>query len=282
MLISSKDILKKAQQSGYGVPGFNFYNQDVVESIVETAEALSSPVILMITPIYIENLGLESAAFMARCVAEAARVPVALHLDHGHTYEQAQRCLEAGFTSVMIDGSELPLQENIQLTQKVVALAQKYGASVEAELGAVGGAEDMAQEGAQQKLALVDPEDAKIFVQESGIDSLAPAIGTVHGMTKKEPCLDLPLLQAVRKRVDVPLVLHGGSGLADDTIRLMIRNGISKVIVGTELKIGWMQGLTAYFKTGAYEPRFARSSAKEGVMQVVAKKIELLGSKGKA
>ena len=154
MLISSKDILKKAQQSGYGVPGFNFYNQDVVESIVETAEALSSPVILMITPIYIENLGLESAAFMARCVAEAARVPVALHLDHGHTYEQAQRCLEAGFTSVMIDGSELPLQENIQLTQKVVALAQKYGASVEAELGAVGGAEDMAQEGAQQRHGL--------------------------------------------------------------------------------------------------------------------------------
>lgn len=283
MLVPMKEMVNAARKGAYAVPGFNYYNQATVEAIVEEAEARNSPVVLMISAIYLEALGMELAFALAHQAAARAETPVALHLDHGASYELAEACVKAGFTSVMIDGSHHPYEENIKLSSRVVKMAHAKGVTVEAELGAVGGVEDAVfDEAASTGLVLVDPDQAADFVSRTGIDCLAPAIGTVHGITKREPCLNIPLLCTVRERVDVPLVLHGGSGISDDTIRELVRKGINKVNVGSELKIAWRDGLGAYFAEGGYEPRFGEKSAKESVRKTVGKKIDLLGSGGKA
>lgn len=281
MLVPMNNLVKAAQSGGYAVPGFNYYNQATAEGIVEEAEAKSSPVVLMIATVYLEFFGISVAAALGRRVAERVKTPVALHLDHGSSYELAEACVNAGFTSVMIDGSRLPYEENVALTARVVKMAHAKGVTVEAELGAVGGIED-AEHGNGHEVMLIDPEQAGDFTSRTGIDCLAPAIGTVHGITRAEPRLDLPLLEAVRKRVDVPLVLHGGSGLGDDTVRKLIRLGINKANIGSELKIAWRDGLSAFFAQGKYEPRLATLAAKEYVRKTVSKKIDLFGSAGKA
>lgn len=281
MLVPMNNLVKAAQSGGYAVPGFNYYNQATAEGIVEEAEARSSPVVLMIATVYLEFFGISVAAALGRRVAERVKTPVALHLDHGSSYELAEACVNAGFTSVMIDGSRLPYDENVALTARVVKMAHAKGVTVEAELGAVGGIED-AEHGDGHEVMLIDPEQAADFTSRTGIDCLAPAIGTVHGITRAEPRLDLPLLEAVRKQVDVPLVLHGGSGLGDDTVRKLIRLGINKANIGSELKIAWRDGLSAFFAQGKYEPRLATLAAKEYVRKTVGKKIGLFGSAGKA
>lgn len=278
-----KPLLDHAHANGYAVPAFNFYNHPSAEGIVEEAEKRSSPVILMVSGRYIRSMGLRHVAALGIQAAEKVGVPVALLLDHGDSYDLAVDCANIGFTSVMIDGSRLPIAENTALTKKVVAMARSFGVSVEAELGAVGGIEDAVFEKEEEsKLVLVDPSQAAAFVKATGIDALAPAIGNVHGLTKQEPRLDLDLLRKVRAAVDVPLVLHGGSGLSDATVREIIEIGVAKFNVGTEIKVAWRDGLMNYFNTGKYEPRLATDAAKASVSALVAKKISLAGSAGKA
>ncbi len=182
----------------------------------------------------------------------------------------------------MIDGSRLPMAGNIDLTRRTLAMARPAGVTVEAELGAVGGVEDAVYgEDEKHKLVLVDPDQAAEFVAATGVDCLAPAIGNVHGLTRQEPRLDLDLLARVRARVGVPLVMHGGTGVSDDTIRQVIRTGMAKINVGTELKVAWRRGLSGYF-AGGYEPRLGMLAAKEEIRKTVAWKIGIAGAAGKA
>ncbi len=283
MLIPMKELLLKGQKHAYAVPSFNFYNQPSVDGIVEEAEARESPVILMASGRYVRYMGLRHAAALGIQAAEKVKTPVALLLDHDDTLELAQSCAEAGFTSIMIDGSRRPIDENTALTRSVVEMARARGLTVEAELGAVGGVEDAVfGEEEEGKLVLVDPDQAAAFVKNTGVDCLAPAIGNVHGITKQSPRLDLDLLRRVRKAVDVPLVLHGGSGIEDAAVREIIAIGVSKFNVGSEIKRAWKDGLSEYFSTGKYEPRLASEAAKAAVRAVAGRKIELAGSAGRA
>lgn len=283
MLEPMKKMLVKAQNGGYAVPAFNYYNQATADGIVEEAGQLESPVILMVSGRYVKYMGLRHAAALGMQAAEQAKIPVAVLLDHGDGYELAEECADAGFSSLMIDGSRLPLADNMALTRRVTAMAAAKGISVEAELGAVGGIEDAVYgEDEESGLVLVDPAQAAGFVAATRIDCLAPAIGNVHGLTKMEPRLDLDLLKRVRAAVDVPLALHGGSGLSDETVRTIIGIGVSKFNVGTEIKVAWKNGLIDYLGSGKYEPRLAGEAAKQSVRRTVALKIDLAGSAGKA
>ncbi|MCC8165040.1 MAG: class II fructose-bisphosphate aldolase [Planctomycetes bacterium] len=283
MLVPMGDLLRRGQREGYAVPAFNFYNHPTAQGIALEAESLESPVILMVSGRYVDYMGVRHAAALGLQAAEAVRTPVAVLLDHGASLELAEACVAAGFSSVMIDGSRKPIEENTALTRAVVEFAHARGISVEAELGAVGGIEDAVfGEDDDIKLTLIDPDQAADFVRDTGIDALAPAIGNVHGLTKLEPKLDLRLLERVRQAVDVPLVLHGGSGLSDETVRTIIAIGVSKFNVGTEMKVAYRDGLREYFATGKYEPRLASEAAVAAVRKTVRRKIELAGSAGKA
>ncbi len=283
MLVPMGDLLRRGQREGYAVPAFNFYNHPTAQAIALEAESLESPVILMVSGRYVEYMGVRHAAALGLQAADAVRTPVALLLDHGATLELAESCSAAGFTSVMIDGSRKAIEDNTALTRAVVDYAHARGISVEAELGAVGGIEDAVfGEEDDIKLTLIDPDQAAQFVRDTGIDALAPAIGNVHGLTKLEPKLDLRLLERVRRAVDIPLVLHGGSGLSDETVRTIISIGVSKFNVGTEMKVAWRDGLRDYFATEKYEPRLASEAAVAAVRKTVGRKIELAGSAGKA
>ncbi|MDQ7095313.1 class II fructose-bisphosphate aldolase [Desulfosporosinus sp. PR] len=280
MLEPSIQILNKAKQGQYAVPAFNFHNLEILQAIIETAEKRRSPVILQITPTYLDKIGDVAAAAMARGVAKAAKIPVALHLDHSNSLEWIQWALEHGFTSVMIDASALPLNENIAHARKTVELARIYGATTEAELGHIGGIED-SQETGNPARALADPSGALKLVTESGIDTFAPAVGTAHGLYKFPPKINFSLIEKIGTLVKVPLVLHGGSGIPADMIREAIRKGIAKVNIGTELKAAWARSMAETLIT-EQEPWKVVLKVREAVGQVVAHKIGLCGSEGKA
>ncbi|WP_407305643.1 ketose-bisphosphate aldolase [Desulfosporosinus sp. SB140] len=280
MLEPSIQMLNKARQGQYAVPAFNFHNLEILQAIIETAENHRSPVILQITPTYLEKIGDVAAAAMARGVAKAAKIPVALHLDHSNSLEWIQWALEHGFTSVMIDASALPLNENIAHARKTVELARAHGATTEAELGHIGGIED-SQETGNPDMALADPSGAVKLVTESGIDTFAPAVGTAHGLYKFTPKINFLLIEKICTLVKVPLVLHGGSGIPDDMIREAIRKGIAKVNIGTELKVAWARSMAETLIT-EQEPWKAVLKVREAVGRVVAHKISLCGSEGKA
>ncbi|MGI9862851.1 class II fructose-bisphosphate aldolase [Moorella naiadis] len=280
MLTSSTELLSRAQKEGYAAGAFNFHNLEVLQAIIETAETEKAPVILQITPTYLEKIGATAAAAMAREAGAAARVPVALHLDHSNSLQWVIWALAHGFTSVMIDASKLPLAENIALSRQVAAAAHAVGASAEAELGHIGGVEDSVDRG-HAAAGLADPAEAARLVAESGIDALAPALGTAHGIYTSEPKIDFERLDKIRKLTPVPLVLHGGSGIPDNMIRAAIARGIAKVNIGTELKVAWAAAMQAALAGGEKEPWKAAIKAREAVREVVKHKIRLCGCSGK-
>lgn len=280
MLTSSAEILSQAQKEGYAAGAFNFHNLEVLQAIIETADAEKAPVILQITPTYLEKIGATAAAAMAREAAAAAKVPVALHLDHSNSWQWIIWALAHGFTSVMIDASKFPLVENIALSRQVAEAAHAVGASAEAELGHIGGVEDSVDRG-NADASLADPTEAARLVAESGIDALAPALGTAHGLYTSEPKIDFARLDKIRKLTPVPLVLHGGSGIPDAMIREAIRRGIAKVNIGTELKVAWAGAMEAAMTAGEKEPWKAAVKAREAVREIVRHKIYLCGGAGK-
>ncbi len=279
-LVTSKEMLRKAQNGGYAVGAFNAENMEMVLAIIEAATELNAPVMIQTTPSTVKYASLAVYAANVRAAAEAAPIPVCVHLDHGNSYELAIGALEAGYTSVMIDGSHENFEDNIALTARVVAEAAKKGVPVEAELGTVGGKEDdlEAEDGCTQ------PTEAAEFVKRTGVDSLAVAIGTAHGVYKSTPKLDVPRLAEIRKVVDVPLVLHGASGLSDESIRDCVREGICKVNFATELRIAYTAGvrevLTADDKV--FDPKVYGKVARARVKELVKNRMTVCGCNGKA
>lgn len=226
-----KNKLKQMQQQKTSLLATNFYNYETLCGIMEAASEMKQPVILQLTRSSIDYMGMQVAVNMAKTALEQYHVEGWLHLDHSDSYELVADCLEAGFDSVMIDASEKSLEENIAITQKVVLLAAKYNANVEAELGYVA---KLGQ--STEKTGFTDPEEARYFVEQTGVDALAVAIGSAHGFYKEEPKLDIERLRQIHQITDVALVLHGGSGIPASSLREAINNGICKINLATEIK----------------------------------------------
>ncbi len=267
-----KAVLKEAQKSGRAVLAANFYNLETLQGIAKAASELKSPVILQLTRGSIEYMGLNTAVALARSVIYDYGLRAWLHLDHGDSIDLVQRCLDAGFDSVMIDGSEKPFVENINLTRKVVELAKPYGAMVEAELGYV---PKLGQD--DNKLGFTEPDEAKKFVRETKTDALAVAIGSAHGFYKQTPKLDLERLKQIHEAVDIPLVLHGGSGIPAEQLKAAIKNGISKINVATETKNAFMKSLAEEMKENAeIDLRKVFPRGIEAVKKLIGEKLKIV------
>ena len=238
-LVTLEEILRSTRKEKYAVGSFNAANHSMAEAILSVSEELGLPVILGLAEVQFRYVDLERFVPYLRQRIEGMATPVALHLDHGLSLETVYRGLDLGFSSVMIDASSFPYEENVALTRQVVRRARSYGASVEAELGQVGGGEGNLEQGTEADAAgYTDPSQARDFVENTGIDALAVSIGTVHGPFKGKPRLDLERLAEIRSLVEVPLVLHGGSGLSEDDFRRAVACGISKINVFTETSLG--------------------------------------------
>lgn len=276
--VSTREMLIKAQQEGYAVGAFNAENLEMAQAIIAAAEAEAAPVMIQTTPGTLKYAGPKCFAGLVSRLARDAKVPVALHLDHGNSYELAEECAREGYTSLMIDGSKLPFDGNVEITRRVVAMA--CGLPVEAELGTVGGKED----GMEAKPQYTDPDEAAEFVRLTGISSFAVAIGTAHGVYKGEPKLDLDRLSEVRAKVEIPLVLHGTSGVPEDQVRECIRRGICKVNYATDLRIVFSAAVRKALADlpDAFDPKKYLAAGRKAVEDRVRELIRLLGSNGKA
>ncbi|AAK80894.1 tagatose 1,6-diphosphate aldolase GatY/KbaY [Clostridium acetobutylicum] len=284
MLVTTKGLLVKAQKEHYAVPAFNIHNLETFRVVVETASALNSPVIIAGTPGTIEYSGEDYLIAIAKeAAAKHNNIPIAMHLDHFEDVERLKHCIDVGFTSAMIDASRMSFDDNIKVTREVVEYAHLSGTVVEAELGMLGGREENVV--VDEKDAMyTNPDAAKEFVERTGIDSLAVAIGTAHGLYKGEPKLDFERLKEIREKVDVPLVLHGASDVPENLVKRAIELGICKVNIATDLKIPFSDAVKEYFKEhpDANDPRNYMTPGKEAMKEIVIKKIKMCGSEGRA
>lgn len=246
MLVSGQTLLDEAVRGGYAVGSFNTYNLEITKAIIAAAEARRAAIFLSVGGGALDYGGFAPLSQLVLAAAREAAVPVAVHLDHSPDVATCERCLAAGFTSLMIDGSHLPLEENIALTRQAVELAGDI--PVEGELGGVGGDEDASGE-QETAIPMTDPAQAREFVGQSGVASLAVAIGNAHGVYKGEPKLDFARLEALRDAVSVPLVLHGASGLSDGDLRRAILLGVRKINVNTETRQALFHSLTQSLET---------------------------------
>lgn len=281
-LVTTKKMLQDAQDGHYAVGAFNVENMEMVMAVIEAAEELKSPVIMQTTPSTVNYAGLDYYLANVRAAAERAKVPVALHLDHGSSYGLAMQALRTGYTSIMIDGSHEGYEENIAVTKAVADACAPSGIPVEAELGKVGGKEDDLDGGEGD--GYTNPQQAKEFVERTGATSLAVAIGTAHGLYKGEPKLDQERLSEIRAVVKVPLVLHGASGVPDEAVRESIRRGICKVNYATELRIAFSVGVKEVLneKPDTIDPKKYGAAGKERVKAFVMEKMKNCGCAGKA
>jgi fructose-bisphosphate aldolase class II len=294
-----------ARHSGYAVGAFNVNDLEAVLAVAEAAAEEESPAIVAVTPSAIKYAGLPYLSRIVRTAAESSPVPMSLHLDHGEDFETASRCIAAGFTSVMIDGSHLKFDDNIALTKRVVETAHPKGVSVEAELGRLAGVEESTVE--EKDAILTDPKAAKDFVERTKVDALAVAIGTSHGAYKfkAEPKLDFERLKLISKQVSQPLVLHGASsvpawiiekaskygaelsgakGIPEEHIKKAISMGIAKINIDTDLRLAFTAAVREVLANSPkeFDPRKILGPAKEAMKQVVKGKMQLFGSSGKA
>ncbi|ATW26000.1 class II fructose-1,6-bisphosphate aldolase [Candidatus Formimonas warabiya] len=281
-LVPVKDLLEKAEREGYAVGAFNCNNMEIIQAIVDAAEAEKSPVIIQASQGAIKYAGLAYIVALAKIAADQATVPIALHLDHGTSFAQVMQCIRYGFSSVMMDGSKLPLDQNIEITKRVLEVARAVGVSVEAELGKIGGTEDDITVHEREAL-FTDPEEARIFAEATGVDALAIAIGTAHGQYKGEPKLDFPRLEKIKSLVKIPIVLHGSSGVPDEAIREAIRLGVRKVNIDTNIREAFVKGVREVIAQdpGEIDPRKVLGPAKKAMTAVIREKIRLFGSAGK-
>ena len=275
MLVTLADILAEAEKGKYGVGLFNMLNLEMARGIIEAAEEERSPLILGVAEVHLPLIPFEYAALIMNDIAKKATVPVCLHFDHGVDYDKIKAAVDAGFSSVMYDGSSLPYEENIKNTLAVSKMAHAKGVSVEAELGHVGGAEGGEDDGVEEMYTKV--EQVNDFIDRAEIDALAVAIGTAHGPYKKKPVLDIGRLSEIYKVSSKPLVLHGGSGLSPEQFRATIDNGIRKVNICTEMCVAARE---AYIASKNHEIMF--NDAKEAVKAVVKARMQLFGSSNKA
>lgn len=277
-LVCSKELLTDAQKNHYAVGAFNVENMEMIQAVVAAAEMENAPVILQTTPSTLRYADTSLYSAMARTVAEKSSVKVAIHLDHGSSEQLCVQAAKDGYTSLMIDGSKLPLEENIELTKKVVDMAKTFSVcpSVEAELGKLGGKEDDV-EVKDGEDTCTDPVEAIEFVERTGVDSLAVAIGTAHGFYKGTPKLEFERLAQIRDVVSVPLVLHGSSGIPDEDVIKAISLGICKVNFATELRVAYSDAVKAYISRdpAVYDPKKYGAVAREAVIALVRHRIKI-------
>ena len=283
MLVNMKEMLHKADAEKYAVAHFNINNLEWTRFILEVCQNLNTPVILGVSEGAAKYMG---GFYTVHNLVEGLikdlniQIPVALHLDHGTSYESCASAIDNGFTSVMIDASKYSLEKNIEITSKVVNYAHCKNVTVEAEVGAIGGEED----GIANELAYAKVDDAIKLVKETEIDFLAPALGSVHGIYKGEPKLDFERMIQIHEKTNVPLVLHGGSGIPDDLIKRAISCGITKININTELQIAWSQGVRTLLEENktVYDPRKVIKGGEALMKKMITTKLELFGSINKA
>ena len=283
MLANATEMLKKAKENKYAIAHFNINNLEWTRFILEEVEANQSPVILGVSEGAAKYMG---GFYTVSCLVRAlmydlkTTVPVALHLDHGSSVESCYAAIDAGFTSVMIDASKYSLEENIRMTKEVVHYAHSKGVSVEAEVWHIGGSED----NVSSSVAYCEVADAVELAQTTGIDFFAPALGSVHGIYKGEPKLDFDRMQEIARLTNLPLVLHGGSGIPDEKIKKGIACGICKLNINTDLQIVWSKAVREFLQENesVYDPRKIIKAGEQALKAEVRKKLELLGSMQKA
>ncbi|WP_368298579.1 tagatose bisphosphate family class II aldolase [Cytobacillus firmus] len=282
-IVNTVEMFQKASEEKYAIPAFNIHNLETFQVVVDTAAELNSPVILASTPGTISYSGGDYLVSMGSAAAERYKIPIALHLDHFESFEEIKKYIDFGFKSVMIDASHHPFDENVKIVKQVVEYAHEHGVSVEAELGRLGGVEDDLV--VDEKDAIfTNPEQAREFIELTGIDSLAVAIGTAHGLYKGEPKIDFERLEDIHSVVNIPLVLHGASDIPDAMVKRTIKLGICKVNIATDLKIPFSNAVKQYFNENpdANDPRKYMTPGKEAMKEVVVEKILMCGSNGKA
>lgn len=283
MLISGRDLLTVAAKNDFAVPAFNISDFSMLNAVVQVCEEKQSPLILAIHPNEIANLGWDVMPAVIQ-KARKASIPIAIHLDHGATYEQVLQAIQGGFTSVMIDGSMLPFEENVAITARVVEAAHAVGVSVEGELGTIGKTDGYAEDGADT-IIYTEPADAVTFVERTGVDTLAIAIGTRHGIypSDLQPELKLDLLREINAAVDVPLVLHGGSNNPDDEIGEAAANGVNKINISSDIKVAYyLKAREVLADVNLREPDAIQPPCRDALKAVAAQKIDLFGAAGKA
>lgn len=282
-LISTKEMLLKAQKEGYAIPAFNIHNLETIQVVLQAANDLRSPVILAATPSTVKYANENYLLSIIEKGSELNDIPLTFHLDHHENVEDIKNIIKLGCKSVMIDASKYEFKKNIDIVKDVVDFAHKYGATVEAELGKLGGVEDDLKVDEKDSF-LTDPDEAYEFVKLTGVDSLAVAIGTAHGLYKSEPKLDFERLEKIKSIVDVPLVLHGASGVPYEAVQTAIEKGICKVNIATELKIPFSNAIKEYFNENpnASDPRQYLVPAKRAMYDVVVEKIKMCKSENKA
>lgn len=283
-LVSMTEILKDAEAGNYAIGAFNCNNMEIIQAIMAAAEEEKAPVILQASQGAIKYAGIGYITAMVREAASQTKIPVALHLDHGTDFQQVMLCIRHGFSSVMVDGSQLPLAKNMELTNRVVDVAHAVGVSVEAELGRIGGTEDEIQVDERNAL-FTDPEEARIFYEGTGVDALAVAIGTAHGQYKGKPELDFPRLSKIRETTgNAAIVLHGSSGVADEDLAKAVTLGVRKINIDTNIREAFVYKAREIIaeKPGEIDPRKILGPAREAAKEIIRHKIRVFGSSGKA
>lgn len=282
MIVNAKKMLNEAKEGKYAVAHFNINNLEWAKFILEECNRLNSPVILGVSEGAIKYMGgynVVSSLVKALYVDLNISIPVSLHLDHGSSVESCKKAIDSGFTSVMIDASKYPIEQNIDMTKQVVEYAKRFNVSVEAEIGSIGGSED----GIANELAYAKVEDATRLFSETNIDFIAPALGSVHGLYKGEPNLDFDKMKEIAMKTNIPLVLHGGTGIDDEKIKKAISCGICKLNINTELQIAWSKGVKEFItNTEEYDPRKIIKAGEKNMKEAIDNKLELLGSINKA
>lgn len=275
-LVNPMHFIRKAQETGVAIASFNVHNLETIQAVAEGAAEENCPVIIQTTPGTLKHAGIPYIAAMVKAASELYDIPIALHVDHCKSFETIMQCIRYGYTSVMIDTAHLPYEDNVAMVRKVVEVAHDVGVAVEGELGKIGGVEDnLAVD--EREATFTVPSEAKDFVDRTGLDMLAIAIGTAHGEYKGEPKLDFDRLTAIRELVDVPLILHGASGVPDWQIKESLQRGIAKINIATELKIPMAAAIKDCFakKPTEIDPRNYMGGAKVAVKEVVRQKIRL-------
>ncbi len=280
-LVTTKEMMLKAQRENYAIGAFNTENMEMVMAIIDAAEEMKSPVIVQTTGSTVTYANADVYFANVAAYAKSASVPIAMHLDHSTSYELAVKAMFAGYTSIMIDGSHSSFEDNIALTKSVVDIAKISGIAVEAELGMVGGKEDDIDGGDG---GYTDPDQALEFAQRTGVDSLAIAIGTAHGLYAGEPKLDIERLKKIRELIEIPLVLHGASGVPDESVRKCIAEGICKVNFATELRIAYSDGIKQVLSENpdVFDPKVYGKVGMKNVKELVMQKMKVCGSVNKA
>ena len=282
MYVNMIKMLKDAEQGRYAVGAFNIVNRLTAKAIVDKAEEMHSPVILQTSQKTVEQLSPEGVVDFVKPMAERAGIPVALHLDHCTKPELARACVDAGYSSIMIDMSKRPLEENISVCRDTAEYAHKFDVSVEGEIGAIVGVEDNIKI-TEREAALADVDSSKMFVEKTGVDFLAPAIGTAHGLYKGIPKIEFELFAELRKVIPVPLVVHGGTGLADDVFKHLISMGAAKINISTALKMAYCGTIAEYCEQNEKrDPLKLDLAAYEAVKKMAQGHIELFGGENKA